>query len=191
MARTGLEEFKEVMSDFRSVTFYTVNGVVIAPLADLALKIGPPWPAGIPVITSLAELLALIFVFHYWFKRRNQKRLRKRMTIALCFASLSFILYMFLFSLFTFSPPSTRNKAVKGFVVRTDIKPLIDNSFTESDALKGAEYDATEVWTEWSITTMKCILLVVWLTLFTGLSVFIGTFIMAQRMKLVKISNSI
>jgi hypothetical protein len=57
MAKTGLKEFKEVVTDVKSLPSLVVNAAVVAPLADFVLHLGAPWPGGVPVITSLVELI--------------------------------------------------------------------------------------------------------------------------------------
>lgn len=57
---TGLEEFNQVID----ISSLPVKGAVAAPFADVVLRqfnlgLAPPWPAGVLVITSVAELLAL------------------------------------------------------------------------------------------------------------------------------------
>jgi hypothetical protein len=187
--KSGLAEFKEVISDFRSLTSWAVGSAVAAPLADLALKLGPPWPTGVPIITALAELLALICIFHYWFSA-GLKTHRRRMLITLLVLCLSFITYFALFSEFTYAPSALDERQVKGFVLRADVAPVINDQFTTDDALEGAEYKADQVWKAWSITVMRLTILVTWLVLFVSLGVFIGTFIIAQRRRTIKIPVS-
>jgi hypothetical protein len=182
MPRTGLEEFREVLADFRSVTSWTMKGAVAAPLADYVLHLGAPWPpGGVPVITSLVELLALICLFHFWFGK-PYKYLTRGLMVFLVILVVSFFAYLYLFDVYTFANPATSKRYAKGFVVRPDVQALIPGEFqTPEEVLSGSEYREGEVWTAGSLTASRLTLLAVWLTVFASLSGFIGTFIMAQR----------
>lgn len=186
MARTGLEEFREVIADFRGVTTWAVKGAVVAPLADLVLQVGAPWPPGVPVITSIVELLTLICVFHFWFGR-SHKQLTRRMVVFLVLMCVSFFAHLYLLDAYTFVSPATSKRYAKGFVVRPDVQALIPDEFkTPEEVLSGSEYKAEDVWTAGSITAARLTLLAVWLTMFASLSAFIGTFVMAQRRRTVR-----
>lgn len=181
MAKTGLEEFREVITDFKAVTSWAVKGAVVAPLTDFVLHLGAPWPTGVPVITSLAQLIALMGVFHFWFGK-TQKEFSTRMIAALVVLCVSFFAYLYLFDSYTFVNPATSKRYAKGFVVRPDVQALIPGEFrTPEDVLRGSEYEAEEVWTAGSLTAARLTLLAAWLTMFISLSVFIGTFVMAQK----------
>src|SRR5262245_10317250 len=104
MARTGLEEFREVIADFKSLTSWTVKGAVVAPFADLVLRVGAPWPDGVPVITSVLELITLICVFHFWFGK-SHKQLTKLIKVFLVIMCVSFFGYLYLLDTYTFVSP--------------------------------------------------------------------------------------
>ena len=179
--QTGLGEFREVVSDFRSVTSWTLNGTVVAPLADIALHLGAPWPSGVPIITSIVELTTVVAAFHFW-SRDTQVQLTRRIRIMLVLLCFSFFSYLYLFDTYTFVNPATSKRYAKGFVVRPEIQELIPQHFkTAEDALRGSEYVAEDIWERRSITNVRLLLLVDWLLMFVALSGFIGTFVMAQR----------
>jgi len=186
MAKSGLEEFREVITDVRGITSWAVNGAVVAPLADLVLHLGAPWPTGVPIITSLVELISLICVFHFWV-RKSLKKLTRRMVIALAALLISFFGYLYLFDTYTFVNPATSKRYAKGFRVRPEIQALIpDQIKSPEEALSGLEYREEEVWTIGSITAVRLTLLAAWVLMFGSLSVFIGTFVMAQRRRVVR-----
>lgn len=188
MGKSGLEEFREVLTDFKSLTSWSISGAVIAPLADLVLKLGPPWPPGVSIITSFAEILVLIYIFHFWF-RTNQKRLGQRMRAAIIVLGISFLAYLVLFDLFTFPSPSTNKRYTKGFVPKSDKKLLLDAGRTEEEVLRGSEYDPNQVWKPWSITAVRLLLVTTWTIIFVSLSVLIGSFVMSQRRKIIRQPN--
>jgi len=181
VAKSGLEEFREVIADVRSITSWTVNGAVVAPLADLVLHLGAPWPNGVPIITSLVELICLICVFHFWV-RKSLKKLTRRMVVALFVLLITFFGYLYLFDTYTFVNPATSKRYAKGFLLRPEIQALVpDHIASPEQALSGLEYKEEEVWTLGSVTAVRLTLLAAWILMFTSLSAFIGTFVMAQR----------
>jgi len=91
--------------------------------------------------------------------------------------------YLYLNSVFTFTAGANAAKYVKGYAVRPDVAPLITADFTIDDALASSEYSAEAVWTQGSITTMRMILLVLWLASFALLSTTISSFVIYHRRK--------
>lgn len=186
MAKTGLEDFREVITDYQAVTSWVVKGSVAVPLADFVLHLGAPWPAGVPIITSVVELLALVCIFHAW-SRKSQKFLTTRMIIALVILLLSLFGYLYLFDSYTFVNPATSKRYAKGFAVRPEMQALIPDQIASiEDAVSGSEYKEEEVWTPGSLTAARLALLATWLMLFASLSIFIGTFVMAQRRRKIR-----
>jgi hypothetical protein len=109
------------------------------------------------------------------------------MIIALTIFMISFFGYLYLFGSYTFINPATSKRYAKGFVVRPDIQALIPNTFSSPDeVLSGSEYREEDVWTAGSITAARLALLAAWLLVFSSLSVFIGTFVIAQRKRKVR-----
>lgn len=186
MAKTGLEEFREVLADFKSLTSWAVKGAVVAPLADFVLQVGAPWPQGVPVITSVLELIILICIFHFWFGK-SHKQLTKKMKVLLIVLGVSFFGYLSLLDTYTFVNPATSKRYAKGFMVLPNVQRLIPGEFkTPEQVLSNSEYKEEEVWTAGSITAVRLSLLAIWLTMFASLSSLIGTFIMAQRRDTIK-----
>ncbi len=191
MARNGVEEFKEVLTDFRSVTSWVAKGAVAAPFADLILRqfdvgIGPPWPSGVLTITSVAELLALMFIFNFFFGIAA-KKLDRLMLVALILLCLTFAGYLLVFSYFTEPHPKTKNLMVLGYEpVSADMRQAFMEGYTRQQALEENEYTPTKIWTERSITNVRIGILLLWLAVFISLSVFIALFVMAQRRKVIR-----
>lgn len=181
--RTGLDEFRDVLTDYKSVSSWILGGTIAVPLADIVLQLGPPWPTGVAIITSVAEILTLIFAFHFWL-RQPFKQVSRRMRVALVLLIVFFGIYLYLNSAYTFASPTDGERFVKGFILRPDVVPLIRNGYTPDDALKGAEFQAREIWTVSSINAMQITLLTLWLLSFTVLSIFIASFVMYQRGRL-------
>lgn len=177
---TGLEEFRAALADYKSIGPWAIGGAVFVPLVDYLIQLGPPWPGGLPVITSIAELLVLIVSFHFWF-RSPRKRVSRRLIIFLVLLILCFGAYLYCDSAYTFAAGANVTKSVKGFTLRPDVAPLISADFTPEDALRSAEYQAEAVWTAESITAMRLILLSMWLASFVFLSATVATFVLYHR----------
>jgi len=191
MAKNGIEEFKEVMADFRGVTSLVAKGAVAAPFADIILRqfdtgVGPPWPPGVLIITSVAELLILIVVFNFFFKAKA-KTLDRLMITALAALCVTFVGYLLLFSHFTEPHPKTHKLLVLGYEpVSEDMRQAFAEGYTDAQALEENEYTPAKIWTERSITIVRVTILLAWLVAFLSLSAFIGLFVMAQRRKAVR-----
>lgn len=180
--KTGLDEFRAALGDYKSVASLAMAGGVVAPLADYAIGLGPPWPwaGGVPISTSIVELLTLICVFHFW-SRSGRKRSSLQMILLLSLLVVFFGSYLYFNSAYIYFSPGDDQKHVKGFTIRDDVKPLISSDYTPDDALRDAEYRAEEVWTASSITTMRLTLLSLWLASFICLSAAIASFVLYHR----------
>lgn len=190
MARNGIDEFKEVMADFRSVTSLAAKGALAAPFADLILRqfdtgVSPPWPPGVLVITSVAELLVLMAVFNFFFPS-GARTLDRLMIAALVVLCAAFVGYLLLFSNFTHPHPKTQRLLVLGYEpLNEDVRQAFAEGYTNEQALEENEFMPAKVWTERSITHVRIGILLAWLLVFISLSAFIGLFVMAQRRKVV------
>jgi hypothetical protein len=67
----------------------------------------------VPVITSIAQLLTLIFIFHFWFRKTN-KQLNRRMVIALLVLCITFFSYLYLSTFYIVDDPDTKQRFVWG-----------------------------------------------------------------------------
>jgi hypothetical protein len=187
---TGLDEFRAALSDYRSVSSWALGGSVAVPLVDYVMRLGPPWPwaAGVPIITSVAELLTLILVFHFW-SRSRRKEVSRRLIGLLGLLVIAFGAYLYLNSSLTFSHPVDGEKCIKGFKVRSDVR--ITSDYSADDALKETAYLPEEVWTSSSITMTRLSLLFLWLLSFVSLSAAISSFVMYHRRRPTRGQHSI
>jgi hypothetical protein len=175
---TGLREFGAFVTDYKSLLSIAALGTTAAPLADYIVKVGPP-SLLVPLVTTVAQLVCLVSVFHFGF-RRSSVALNRVMLGALFLLFAGIFGYLILFSSYTFRQPKTGDLEVKGFRIRGDILPLLNESYTEEDALKENRYEPAGVWTKNSITAAGVILVVVWLTWFVSLSTFLASFVILQ-----------
>ena len=180
MATTGLSEFKEVLSDFSQLHSYALKAAIAVPLADIWLRLGPPPAKTVGALTSLIEFIAVIWVFQFWSKAKD-RALRTKMKIALGLFLVGIVSSLLLLQRFSVSPGPGREKVIEGLTLRSDIRAIIDNSYTPEQALQDSEYDPEKVWTNESIAILRTLITAVWIGTFACLSIYLTVFIILQR----------
>ena len=180
MDNTALDEFRDVLSDFRQLSSLGLKGAIAAPIANIFLRAGPPPTGLLSVLTSIAMLLAVVWVFQFWYSDEGPK-LATRMKTTLVVLCISLIGTLALVQWFTVLPADDRDRVVEGFQVRSDVKPLLGPTLTPEQALAGSRYDPETIWTKESIAVMRATLTVGWLMAFSCLSLYIAAFIVLQR----------
>jgi hypothetical protein len=181
MAR-GLQEFKRVAADFTDLGALAIKFAVAAPFIGVALKIGPPPAQTVSTLTCMTEVLALIWTFHFWsFLSAAQQKLRMRLALGLfCLFLLGSITGT---EAFTISPGPGRDRVVEGYELHAATQRLIGPTFSPEDALRAAQFDPSEVWTQRSITVIHSGLIVCWIAAFTAITIYLSLFVIAQRKK--------
>ncbi len=179
-----MENFRKFILDFNSLTSWLAKGAILAPFLTIVYSLGPPYPSltAACIITSLLQLLSLMYVFTFWSKL-NQNKLQRLFKINLLLFCLGFILYILLFQFFTKPAGSQTDLEVTGFVVKQEIKEILASDFTIDDAFEGSSYNPIKIWEPWSVYTMRTILLVSWLLMFTCITFSIALFALMQRPK--------
>jgi hypothetical protein len=179
MAITGLQEFKQVLRNFRELSALAIKGSVAVPLLNLWLRFGPPPTAAMALLTSGMQFLAVMWVFHFWHDT-TQKKLNRRMKFCAGFFCAGLLVSAVLLEHFTIRPNANRECVIEGYVVRNDVKPLLGPNYTPIDALREAEYDPSQVWTDKSITAVHTLLIVSWMMTFISVAMFISIFVILQ-----------
>src|SRR5437870_967986 len=139
--QSALKDFWSFASDVRSVTAWTAKASVAAPLIDIILGFGPPWPTrtGVPVLTSIVETFVLMYTFVFW-KRMPLKRLTTCFRGAVILIVITFILYIMIFSFFVYNAPSPDAREIKGFLYRPPVQELIDRGESVESLINSAGY---------------------------------------------------
>jgi hypothetical protein len=177
---TGLDGFKRLMKESRTLALWAGGGAAVPFAAQLA-SLSPPWPEGIVVITSIAELVALIVV--YQFIKANRRIMVNRTILIATLALIAFgISYLALNAGYTFRVPTTKERFVRGYVCTANAELVFKEKCPslDMDDLASAAYEADRLWTPKSITVMRVSLVSLWLMVFTSLSVVIGSFVVYQ-----------
>ncbi len=175
-----LQDFKRFLIEFRGLSKWAVGGLAV-PYVGSLLSISPPWPRAITTVTSLIELLTLIFAFQF-LRSSARKKVSKVMLVAGALLLGLGIIYLIAYSQLVYETPVTHARFVKGLVCTADAKQLFPAKCPNlgMDELNTAEYDAERLWTLSSITYVRIGLIATWVCCFISLSVTIAAFILFQ-----------
>jgi len=189
MTSTGLQEFKEVLRNFREMSSLALKGTIAAPLIQYWTKVGPPPAVAVPILTSVVGFVAVMWTFHFWHAA-TKKRIDARMRWCIFIFCASLLASGFLFERFTARPGAGRDLVVCGYAFRPSITQAITADYDCEKALSDAEYDANRVWTGASIALVHLTLIVCWMTAFVSISMFISAFIILHRRPFMKRTNA-
>jgi uncharacterized membrane protein (GlpM family) len=110
----GLDAFRRLLKEFRSLGLWAVGGAAI-PFVAALLSITPPWPpAGIAPLTSILVLIANVIVFQFLRTAARRKINRTIISSSLAMAVVAPV-YLVALSLFTYDVPTDGTRGVKGF----------------------------------------------------------------------------
>jgi hypothetical protein len=183
MAQTGLDEFKELLSDFRSLSGLAIKGTVVLPLFNLWIKLGPPPSVAISTLTSVTMFLAVLWVFHFLHDEARD-RLGIKMKVSIVVAFLAALGSFILLEQFTVSWKKGADAVVAGFQVRPNVAPLLNTNYTDRQALADAQYQPELIWSQWSITVVHVAMVLCWLLAFLSVARFVAMFILLQKRSL-------
>ncbi len=177
---TGLDGFKTLLKEARRLALWAVAGAAL-PFAARLVALSPPWPEGVVVLTSVLELISLVFT--YQFVKSKRKRIVNR--ILLTGTLLMIVLgatYLVADSLYTYETPVTKERFVKGSVCTADAEKVFKDRcpLLSTYDISKANYEAELLWTERSIATVRVSLVALWLATFASLSTVLGSFVVYQ-----------
>jgi hypothetical protein len=177
---SGIDEFKRVLREFKNLSLWAGASSLIIPFVASFLSIIPPWPSGLNVITSVAQLVTLIVVYQA-FSGSRTRITRNIKTLAFICAGL-LLAYMAIFTTFTIYVPQAHRSIVIGYECSPSAQKLFADRcpFLTVDDLATAAYDEFLLWTRISITTTRILLVSLWLSLFICLAMLIGQFLIFQ-----------
>ena len=181
-ARSGLDDFAEVLKKFRGLLVLVVGGVATLPFFADLLSFSPPWPRGIVVITALAGLVALLLVFQL-YRSSPERVVNKVLTMSAAALAVTSIAYLFALSLFTYETRSTQERFAKGFICSAKALTVFRDEcpWLGEDELALAEFEAERLWTKPSIAVVRVGLSWnYWSASFMLLAAYSGTFIAYQ-----------
>jgi hypothetical protein len=186
---TALPEFWDFAKDFKSVSGWVAKAAVAAPLADIVLNIGPPWPSrpSVAILLCIVEVVVLMYSFEFW--RHGSPRIqhiRSVMRAAIAAVAVAFVVYMPLFAFFIVDAEDAWHRVVIGYKMHDDVAEMqkSDPGQWTPEELILQFHDVMAVWTPWSVNVMRTIVLLVWLLVWAALSVVISAFVAIQWRRL-------
>jgi hypothetical protein len=178
---SGLVGFKELLKEFRGLSVWAVGGSVAVPFAAALVSLSPPWPAAIVLVTAIAELVALIYVYQF-LKSARRRSINRILAVGGLMLAILGAVYLTAISLYTFQVPTTKERFVRGFECTAEASAVFRDKCPNLglDELKTAEYDADRLWTARSIAATRMAIVALWLASFGALSVLVGSFLVYQ-----------
>ena len=185
---TGMDDFRAVVKEFRSTLLLAVGGSSLLPIVARFAKVDPPWPEGIALITSVATLIVIIFVFQFLWKRAKRAVDRAMLWggVLIVVAGLA---YFTLFEMFVFRIPTTGELGTAGCGWTTNARDIATRFLADPNdgcpgnyrlLLEAAEYEASQLWRPQSLTLVKMSIFTSWIALFAGLSLVTAAFVTYQ-----------
>jgi hypothetical protein len=178
---TGLDDFKRLLEEFRGLSMWAAGGSVVLPFIASFIAIIPPWPAGLNVMTSIFQLVALIVVYQAY---SGVKRATITRNIGILAAALFVIIlaYMILFSVLTIYVPQGQRSIVVGYECLQSAKTVFGDKcpFLDLEDLASVAYDEFLLWTRLSIGISRILLIALWFLFFICLAALIGKFLVYQ-----------
>ena len=184
---TGLDDFKQLLKEFRGLSLWAAGGSVGLPFIASFIAVIPPWPNGLNVMTSVFQLVALIFVYQRY---QGSKRATITRNIGILAATMFFVIlaYMILFSILTIYVPEAKRSIVIGYECLPDANKIFGSKcpFLDLGDLAGAAYDEFLLWTRPSIALTRSLLIALWFMFFICLATLIGQFLVFQMKRNVR-----
>jgi hypothetical protein len=193
-----LDEFWDFVKDFQNLYAKIAKLAVAAPLLDLVLNIGPPWPSRSSVTTSvvLMQILVLMCSFAIWRQGKEKLHHIKAWLVgsSVVFGVLFLLVYIPLFSFFIEDAPNIWNRLVRGYELQEPIQEFVKRMAKERGEVWGpktliayfmdATHDETTIWTPGSVYTMRAITISVWLALSATYAIAVAAFVSLQYRRL-------
>lgn len=177
----GLVGFKQLLEEFRGLSLWAVGGSVAVPFVAALASLSPPWPPSIVLVTAIAELVALIYVYQF-LKKARRKSINRILALSGLLLVIFGVVYLAAVSLYTYEVPPTKERFVKGYQCTADAAAVFKDKCPDlgPDELRSAEYDADRLWTARSIAATRIAIVALWLASFVALSVLVGSFLVYQ-----------
>lgn len=179
-ALVGMTGFWRLLKEVRHLFIWAVASATV-PIVSGFTSFYPPWPPAIVQLTALLQVVTLVLTYQAlrpgsasvvnWILAAS--------AVVLCVGS---VLYLVALSQFTFAEPLSKLRFVKGFVCTSDALTLYHDicPWLGDDQLRDAEWEAPRLWTLWSITLVRIVLVLLWLVPFVSLSTLLGSFVVYQ-----------
>lgn len=188
--KSGFDEFKAVLSDFKGLSLWALGASATAPFVASLIDFDPPWPRGIVPATAILELVALAVVFQL-LSKASRKAISATVTLSAVGFAVSVLMHLFLYSLLVFYVDTTGERFIRGLSCTSTAELVFTAScpLLNSDEISTAGWEAERLWTMRSIALARMLLVASWGASFIFLSILLGTFISYQRRVRLKASG--
>jgi hypothetical protein len=181
-----LKEFRSVLVDWQSLGPYLFVGSTAIPLADLSLKIGPPWPSGTPILFTLVAGLTNLAAFHVLHAQSLQS-IDRNIRVALGVLGAGLVLYLFVWGILTVQVPAHDGPIPVGWSLQPGARQAIDEVGREGVPALNSPLDLLnyrieggvspvdaplDIWEPFTVHASRWALLLTWVVFVIG---FAGT----------------
>jgi hypothetical protein len=188
-----LEEFMRFAKDFTNIYALVVKIAVCAPLIDLVLNVGPPWPSRLFVSTALVmeQVFVLMVSYSVWRQGKTSLSTVKAWLVSsfVGFSLLFLAAYIPLFAIYIEDFPDAKNRVVIGGTLQPSIQKFVEKEAVAGhawgarkllDHFLDGSHDMSIIWTSSSLAMARTLLLVVWITVCTVYGIGISAFLAIQ-----------
>jgi len=152
------------------------------PLLASFASLQPPWPPAIGAV-SAALVFAAALLSWEWTRRSRVANRRRWIVAGLVTTIAGLAVYLYFYSSFVDDIPGTSLRVIRGYqctgqalLVYPDVCPDLP-----TDALQGAEWEPTELWTRQSVTNVRMALAASWLAFTAGLILMAGAVVAGRK----------
>lgn len=180
-----LDDFRAFLDDYRGVLKAGLLAGV-APLADLVLQVGSPWPtsAAATALSVVVELLVLAFAYEFWRRSRTPyATIQGWMVAGILGFIVSLIIYIILWSQFIVPNDDSFHRDVIGYEMHPQIREMVAENpsvSTPEQLLRKFDRDVEAIWTSSSIRIARAFVLLTWLAIWATVSLTLAAFVSLQ-----------
>lgn len=180
---TGLDDFKNFLKLTRELILWSFSAGVLGVIVGHFSGIAPPWPAAATPLTCASMFMALIYayIFH---QRITDQGAKKNFKKVLFFTVSCFICYISLFAFFVTQNPTNDEILIKGFFCTELARQVYTECpFLGIDELAHSNYQADQIWKDWTINGMRIMLFFLWIGAFAGYVFATGVLVMYLKQR--------
>lgn len=180
---TGLDQFKLILKEYRSLSLWAAAGSVALPFVTQFIGVIPPWPDGLDVITAIFQLVALMYIYQKYFGQTRDE-VTKGIERTIIILAILFMAYIALFLTFVIPHDTLDIVFTRGFMCTGDA--LVNDPYKDRcpwlglDDIKNSALKVETLWTGLSIGVVRMALLAVWVSIFIALAAVLGRFLTFQ-----------
>lgn len=176
----GTDDFFVVLQNYRKLSVWAAGGSVAVPFVAQFIGVVPPFPTGLNVISAVLQLVVLMIMFQL-YRRKPRALINRRMPLFAALALAALLVYLFAFGILVVEGPGTERYAIG--LQCTEAARLVHGEscpFLGAGALAGAAWDEFLLWTRWSVSLVRLLLVGLWFAFFGFLAAAIGVFLVYQ-----------